>query len=401
MLKSLCFQKNKRFILINLILLGGAFTFISIRIVSYVNPVDSDFFSFWLAGKVVREGYSPYNKETWLMGHEIFHAKWISDETFLYPIPLAVLMIPLSYLDLSVAYAIWVWISQLIIFLSTVKLLSLFGNQSKFFILPVFAGVILFRPIFPLLLNGQVSALLLGILVFSDDLVKKQNLFWGGVLLSISILKPNLGIPLLSLIGTYLLISRQYSTIMGLGLGLFSMFLISFVIHPGWMLDYFQVLVSKQTNTYGYSPSIWGLTFLLTGKDLVLSILLSVFVCLALIVMYLRRITSRKNHPFLLITSIAAAMTTLITPYLWPYDQIILIVPIVFAMTILFERRLSFLTSSLFFLLIDIIIIIIFAFSIQLQVENLQAVVPLTLTIFLFTLSSTGISTRSFKSLGL
>jgi len=138
------------------------FLLISHKVITYVDTVDSDFFSFWLAGKVVREGLNPYDEIVWLTGHEIYYADWISDPTFLYPLYTAVIMIPLSLFELSISYTIWIWISQILIFFSTIKLLSLFGNQTKFFVFPVFAGLLLFRPILPLLLNGQISSIFLG-----------------------------------------------------------------------------------------------------------------------------------------------------------------------------------------------------------------------------------------------
>ena len=52
---------------------------------------DSDFFSLWAAGRLLGSGINPYNEVAWLDIHEAESTAWISDPTFLYPLPLALL----------------------------------------------------------------------------------------------------------------------------------------------------------------------------------------------------------------------------------------------------------------------------------------------------------------------
>ena len=167
-------------------------------------------------------------------------------------------------------------------------------------------------------------------------------------------------------------------------LGLFTLILIGVVFQPTWLLDYLNVLIYKQVTTFGYSASIWGLMYLLTGKNEISSIMFSSFVCLMLLFAYLLWFIKKKNQELFQIFSMVIAISTFITPYLWPYDQIILITPIIYIMSLLAWNKTPFLVSSLFFLGIDIIIWCIFGYSLQLQTENLQALLPLSLIIILF-----------------
>ena len=297
-------------------------------------------------------------------------------------------MMPLSYFNLSISYTLWIWISLILIFFSTVKLLTLFGNQTKFFVVPVFAGLLLFRPILPLLLNGQMSSIFLASLVFSVDLVNNRKPFLGGIILSINFLKPNIGVPIFFLLFFYFLLSKKFSIVCGMLSGLFTLIIIGTVVQPTWILEYLHVLFYKQANTFGYSASIWGLMYLFTGKNKILSITFSSFVCLILFSTYLLWFIKKNNRELFQIINMVIAISTFITPYIWPYDQIILIIPIVYIMTLLARKKTPFLFSSLFFLGIDIIVWCIFGYSLQLQTENLQALLPLALIIILFVTSN-------------
>ncbi|MEW6179244.1 MAG: glycosyltransferase 87 family protein [Chloroflexota bacterium] len=370
-------------------LISSLFWFVSVKIVSYVDTVDSDFFSFWLAGRVIQKGLNPYNEQVWIEGHYIYDADWVSDKAFLYPLYLGLFMIPISHFDLNTSYGIWVWISQLLIFLSGVYLIiSTISHRSHYFLFPIIAGIILFRPLFPLLLSGQIAALLLFILVLSLYLTKKHLDFLGGLTLSLLSIKPNIAIPLLFFISIYLLVTKRYQFLLGIVVGLLSLFLLAWIAQPNWFIDYFYVLVSKQTSTFGYSPSIWGLAFLITGGKIESTITISLLFCFIILVYYVRSILLSKEQDPLQAISLSIAIAVFITPYIWPYDQIILIVPIIFIIANLIKKRYPYLISATFFLLIDLFSLIILLYSQQIQKENLQSLIPLTLIIILFILPS-------------
>lgn len=366
-----------------LLILSVLFGAISLWIVRYVDTVDSDFFSFWLAGQVVQQGQSPYDVKVWIEGHQNHHADWISDPTFLYPLPFAIVMVPLSQLALPVAYAIWVSISQWILFGSTIWLLRLFRDKARFFILPVFAGLALFRPVFPLLLNGQIASLLLLWVLLSLALFVRQRTFGAGLMLSLVVLKPNLGVPILGLVSLYLLLSRQFRGLLGIGVGLLILLGISLFVQPDWIRAYADVLLYKQTSTFGYTPTLWGLVYFLTGMNRELSLWIGALLCLFVVGVFIV-VISQRDVDYDGVFSLATSLAVLMTPYLWPYDQILLIIPIIFIMACMAQARWPFLISALFFLIVDVIYWLILWLSLTIERENFGALIPLVLSVLLF-----------------
>jgi len=369
-----------------LLLLSGVFALVSLYIVTHVDVVDSDFFSFWLAGKVVLQGQSPYDEQIWLTGHQMAAADWISDPAFLYPLPLAIFMAPLSLLDLPVAYAVWVWVSQWILFLAVLRLLALFEGQARYFAFPVFAGLLLFRPLFPLLRNGQLASLVLLCIWVSAELFIRRRPFWAGWILAFAALKPNLGVPVLGLFALYLLFSRQFRGLLGMGAGLLTLLLAGWLLQPDWMRAYYDVLTYKQVNTYGYAPSIWGLSYLLTGMNVKASIGLSVLVCLLMVGVFAFWVYSGRMGGYYEVLSLVVSLAVFMTPYLWTYDQILLLISVVTIMALIHKRGAPFLVSALFFLLVDVVFLVILWASLQIEMENLGALIPLLLSGVLFSL---------------
>ena len=142
------------------------FLCISIWVVYPQDYADTDFFSFWLAGYSLLAGKDPYSADWWTLGHHKYGAEWISDATFLYPLPLAIFLIPLGLLSLEQAFVLWVFLSQWLILLAAVLLLRRANWQvHKKYVLPILVGIYLFRPVILTLLHGQLGALFLLILV--------------------------------------------------------------------------------------------------------------------------------------------------------------------------------------------------------------------------------------------
>jgi hypothetical protein len=195
---------KKRYYFFGLIGLVLAY-FLSRAIVNtYDNPANSDFFSFWLSGKFIINNLNPYSTSDWIEGHHLYDATWISDPTFLYPLPLSILFIPFGLVDFKTAFIIWVMLTVIFLIISISLLLNYLGPTRNHFLIPVLSGVILFRPLNSLLLNGQLSTLFLLIFVLSLLLWEKENWLWGGVVITFALLKLNIGLIVILLLWIYL-----------------------------------------------------------------------------------------------------------------------------------------------------------------------------------------------------
>jgi len=85
--------------------------------------IPNDFFTFWLASRMVYQGDDPYDSSQWIKGHEEFQANFIANDTFLYPIPLAILL-PFGFLHVKGAYVAWVFLSFVMIAVSIILLIN-------------------------------------------------------------------------------------------------------------------------------------------------------------------------------------------------------------------------------------------------------------------------------------
>lgn len=356
---------------------GALFLFIAQTIVSSIAYEESDFFSFWLAGRMTLTHEDPYAADLWISQHHVYRAEWISDSTFLYPLPLALFFTPWGAMPLYHAYILWVWLSQVMLVICAAILLSLFGANRRKYILPLAMGILVFRPIISLLLNGQIGAFLLLAIVTASLLLEREQWILGGAVLSLTLLKPNLGVLLLALSGGYFLIRGHYRALVGMALASAGMFAAAFLYDSHWVWKYLTVMQTKGTQTFGFSPTIWGLSAYISGFNLQKTIWLGGIVTALLLTIYLVMIYRWKNISPLAGVGFATALTALLTPYLWTYDQIILILPIVILMAILKD---SYLQSALIFIAVDAAGMGLLWVSAQSRMENINGLLPLLIT---------------------
>jgi hypothetical protein len=372
----------KKYWLLPAFLLAAAVCFwIAVRIVNSIDYHNNDFFTFWLAGHLVTQGGNPYSPDDWVAGHHQFEVTWIPNQAYVYPLPLSLLFAPLGWLPLKQAYIVWVTLSGLMILAG---LLLLVLNRpdirtSKIF-LPLLVGSVFFRPVILTLFNGQISGWLFLLLAGTIILWQKGKWEWGSLLLPLLMLKPNLGAPMLVLIGLWLLIKKRYRSILVIVTGLLVLLLIGFFQNPHWVADYWSIGNLKVEQNFGGSPTLWGLSYLVCQRKTACTTAFGGAVSLVLTVAFLWLILVRwKDILPLTLVALAATVTLLITPYTWTYDQILLLLLIV-DLTLEMERnKWKFVLVSSWFLGLDFLFLLLLVFDTLLQVEIFNAIVPLVL----------------------
>jgi hypothetical protein len=75
--------------------------------------------------------------------------------------------------------------------------------------------------------------------------------------------------------------------------------------------------------------------------------------------------------------SLSITLTLLITPYVWTYDQLLLLIPISAIVFFLGERKRGFLPAAMLFIAIDLLAVFLLVFNTVLQVEILNGFIPL------------------------
>ena len=147
-------------IVVTIVLLGGMI-FLRARVsATSFDFQNSNFTFFWLAGRMLIEGENPYNEAQYLAGHVTHGIKWQPNKIFPYPLPLAIFFIPLGLLSLPTAYITWQIITLLIVAWTIFILLNHWQEAApRRLLVPIFAAMFFFGPVYLTLHTGSVGAL--------------------------------------------------------------------------------------------------------------------------------------------------------------------------------------------------------------------------------------------------
>jgi hypothetical protein len=371
-------RKTSRLILFvgGLLLMCLVVYLIATKIVNSIDYQNSDFFSFWLAGRLVIQGGNPYSPDQWVPGHQIYGATWISDQTYLYPLPLSLLFAPLGMLPLFQGYIVWVALS-IIMILASLFLLMVNKPNFSHIAVPLLVGLTFFRPTILTLFQGQISAMLLLCLAGILYLWGKGHWQWGSSFLPLLLLKPNLGGPLLLLLSTWQLFRRRYRSILAISFGGMILVGIGFLQNPHWLSAYWGIGSLKVAQNFGGSPTVWGLGYLVCRSHSPCMPIFGGIASFLLIFTFGWLILRKHDITPLHLVSLAICVTLLITPYTWTYDQLLLVIPVTALMLSLNLAGKRFLLTASLFLAIDILVVILLYFDTLMHIEIFNALIPL------------------------
>ena len=363
------------------LLFSGVFLFVAIEIVKEMGYLNNDFFTFWLAGHMLWTGQNPYIASDWISGHSQFGVTWVPNEKFVYPLPLALFYAPLGYLSLYDARVTWVFLSEVMITLSVFALISLQTNSTrKYYIIPILAGVVLFRPTYITLFFGQISGLVLFLLVGVVYLWEMKKWLLGGMVLPLVMLKPSLGGPILIILALWLLIQKRGAALVGIAVSAFALMFVGMMLDSNWIIEYLAIGKNKMAESFGFSPTLWGLAAYVSGFDIYRTLFLggaAISILLAGVFYLMWR--KHKTMTPAWIASVAITTALLVTPYAWPYDQLLLVIPIVTIMMTMVTRRYPFVLTSMVFVILDLMAIALFIISARIQLETPNVLIPLVI----------------------
>jgi hypothetical protein len=344
----------------------------------------SDFFSLWLAPRLLVDGKNPYNPRDWIPPHAFYGAHWVANPTYLYPLPLAILLIPLGVLPIEVAATVWVAINLVAILIACKLVLSIWDKKWPYkYLIPLLCGIFLFRAVAETLRLGQIDAMLLLCLAIGLYLWHRENWFTGGLVIALTIIKPQIGIPLLGLLSFWLLCRRLWKPLAGEAITVILLFLAGWVVNHSWIQAWVGIGSTKLESTYCCTPTLWGLAFLSCrfNSNCFLPLGAILATILAIIMLFVLYRLPLSEPTFAIGLSIPAAL--LISPYLWVYSQAILVIPILMIMVLLDEMRWPYLAVATFPLIIALFASSIVIVSIQVGIDALSSIIPLSILIML------------------
>jgi len=342
--------------IITLTLIGGMI-FLRVR-VSYASFdfQSSNFTFFWLAGRMVMEGENPYNETQYLAGHETHGIKWQPNKIFPYPLPLAILCIPLGLLSLPNAYITWQVITLVIVAATIFILLNHWEEAApRRLLVPVFASMFFFGPLYLTLHTGSIGALALLAILGAILLFEKDKSLLAGIVLSLTILKPPQGLTILLLAGIWFLARRDWKAIFGVAIGGISLLIIGMIQDPHWVTKFLGASQAVMDRTQGVHSNVWAFSYLACNGTSPCSALLGGTLGLTLLGLggfFLWQSQSKVTawEAFNFILPIAFVSTI----YLWAYDQLPYIIPIIWIVGTLVKRTKSYIHAFIFLIVLDI-----------------------------------------------
>jgi hypothetical protein len=355
---------------------------------------DSDFFSLWAAGRLVGSGVNPYDIVEWLNIHEAEGTVWVSDLTFLYPLPLALIFIPFGFLSLQQASILWLFLSQIMIILSIYLCCRMLDwERWKEYFLPLLVAVLLFRGVLVTIRNGQLGAFLLLCISLSFYCFSRKRAFLGGLFLGFLFLKPPITGLFLIISTLWLLMRKSWEGVLGIGVTIGSLMAITILIQPGWITDWWSIGMGKALSTAGTTPTLWGLSAaVLPNPTSWFWITLSLALLLVAVGLFLL-VKTDSVQKLLVLLAILLPISIFVTPYLWAYDHILLLIPAVILVAKMDRLRTPFILNASLLLFFDIVALVLLYLAYLVGNDRLSGILPIviiTMTIVLFQIESRG-----------
>ena len=342
-------------IIITLSLIGGMI-FLRTQMSKTFDYQNSNFAFFWLSGRMILEGESPYNETQYLAGHDTYGIKWRPNNIFPYPLPLALIFIPFGLISLANAYILWQIVSLVSIALIIFILLNHWKESAqRRLLIPIFAFMFFFGPLYLTLFTGSIGAIAALVILGAILLFEKDRSLLAGIVLSLTILKPPQGLPILLLAGIWFLARRDWKAILGVAIGGISLLLIGMIQDPLWAIKFLGASQAVMDRTKGVHSNVWAFSYLACGGASPCSTLLGGTLGLILLglggfFLWQHQAKVTAWEAFNIIIPIAFVSTI----YLWAYDQLTYIIPIVWIVGTLVERTKSYIHAFLFLIVLDV-----------------------------------------------
>jgi len=330
--------------------------FIRVRINLGFDVPNSNFSFFWLAGRMILDGQNPYDETQYLAGHDANGMDWRPNNIFPYPLPLALFCIPLGFFSMQTAYIIWQIFTLLLIALTIYLLLQHWQEESQQnLLLPIFFFLLFLGPVYLSTHAGTISILPVMVLVGAILLLEKEQSLWAGVVLALTMLKPPQGLTILILAGVWFLARRDWKAIIGVALGGLAILVVGLIQDPQWIQKFLGAGDAVMARTLGVHSNVWAFAYLGCGGASPCANILGGLLSLSLLggaslLLWKNQAQWSAWEAMNLIIPIGFVSTI----YLWAYDQLPYIIPIVWTVGTLAQKQRSILLAFFFLILLDL-----------------------------------------------
>lgn len=289
-----------------------------------------DFFTFWLSGRFLGSRLDPYDPGLWRAAHLQYGSTNFIERTFLYPVWMSVVSLPFGALPPQLSYGLWMLVSTAAVITAVIVAGSPYTKQIPFRLLAAFIpSVFLFFPVFVGLYYGQNQGLSILILALTLALWDRKKWLPGGMILAVLIIKPQMGLSIIFLLGCWLFYKRRWDGIAGIALGGLLLTGISLILDPDWISRWMGVASNKFSSSMGDSATAWGIARSICGIYGPCMLSIGTVLVLLLFAIYLLILPKLSHLSAVEAGGVAIAVGLLLPPYLITYDMAILIIPII------------------------------------------------------------------------
>lgn len=352
-------QKRTLGILLSFALLGAIFYLRATKNLGTQDYHNSNFFTFWVSGRLIATGGNPYDEVQYQAAYQNYGSTWMPNKIFHYPLPLALFMVPFGLFSLENAYVLWQIISQFIIAITVYIFLGHWKNAiQQRLLIPITLFLLYFGPAYLTIQISSVGALTLLILLGAILALEKDKSLLAGVLLSLTMLKPSQGITILFLAGIWFLAHRNWKAITGVALGGVLILVVGLIQDPQWISKFREVSQALVDRTQGVHSNVWAFTYMACGGTAPCSTLLGAAGSATLLglggfFLWKNQAQLSAWEAFNIIIPLGFVSTV----YLWAYDQILYIIPIVWVIGMLVERTKKYIHAFVF-----LFVLVVFSF---------------------------------------
>jgi hypothetical protein len=309
-----------------------------------LNPRTSDFMEYYSAGRLILAGHGAalydWNVigplQTALVGH--VHTVF-GILAYLYPPYFVIALSPLAALPYGPARLIWLGINCLLL-AGTLAALEHYSRAPHRMGVAFRAGAVASLPVFLALITGQVSLLLLALLVACVLLAERGQDAWSGAVLALAAVKPFYVLPLLMVV----LLGRRWRMLAGLAVtvgitGIAAILVCGVRIYASYLRILLEVSSWQGRPIHGplwyhgqpvapstYAP-VWNHSFAGFAQLLGISWWVGLALAMSLAALGLVAWITRERGPNDLALAAAVPAGLLISPHTLAYDLCILLIP--------------------------------------------------------------------------
>lgn len=339
------------------ILIAAIIVFIILIFLIFNDPnraAIGDSVQYWAAARLSLTGENPYSADMVLeLRNHAGNTTEFPEESIsmmLYPPWTLPLLIPFGLLEYQYFRLIWLLLHICLIFISTWLIWKLYKGPGSLLWLGYLVAFT-FEPTILLLGTGHITMLhLIGLIGFLHFIHKSEgdyrfDLIAGTCLASVSI-KPQLLIIFLTALLLWTIHQKRYLVFFGGAATLLITSIIAFVINPSAFNQYW-ISISQYPLGAWATPTIGGVFRLIFGIDNEwLQILPTIFGLVWVIYYWINRKDEwnwKKETPLLVLVSVVGAV------YVWTYDMVLLLLPILQVVIISIRRENKLRTIRLLF----------------------------------------------------